>query len=141
MSGLQNVNMGAVQESGQTVVSGFRKAIMSVRPQTYLLIGFIIIMVILWSINYTQIYTHEVKINQIFNILTNIGTGITTLQNAINESITNNNNNVELTNNAVNVTETFIGGKKVDNIEPFNNEDVMESFVEFKPTKKTQSKK
>ena len=99
-------------------------------------------MVILWSINYTQIYTHEVKINQIFNILTNIGTGITTLQNAINESITNNNNNyVELANNAVNITDTFVGGKKVDKIEPFNNEDVMESFVEFKPTKKSQSKK
>ena len=66
------------------------------------------------------------------------------MQNAINESITNNNNNnnyVELANNAVNVTDTFIGGKKVDNIEPFNNEDVMESFVEFKPTNKSQSKK
>ena len=40
-----------------------------------------------------------------------------------------------------NVTDTFVGGKKVDKIEPFNNEDVMESFVEFKPTKKTQPKK
>ena len=40
-------------------------------------------MIILWSINYTQIYSHEVKLNQAFTILTNLAASLNYVKNTL----------------------------------------------------------
>ena len=40
-------------------------------------------MIILWSINYTQIYSHEVKLNQAFTILTDLAASLNYVKNTL----------------------------------------------------------
>ena len=60
------------ENSGQSLLRNIRNKLSSINMETYLLFAFIIIIVVLWSINYTHIYSHEVKINQAYAILKNL---------------------------------------------------------------------
>ena len=61
---------GGLQEGGKQLISNLQKTFSSISIQTYLLAGFITVMIILRSSIITNI-SHEVKLNQAFTILTN----------------------------------------------------------------------
>ena len=122
----------ALKESGQQLISNLQSAFSSISIQTYLLIGFIIVMVILWSINYTQIYSHEVKINQAFTILTNLAASLNVVKNTLscgdNTSTTTTPATEEQFTNKQN-TET-----KKETFEPYDSENISDLYVKFSPS-------
>lgn len=122
----------ALKESGQQLMSNLQSAFSSISIQTYLLIGFIIIMIILWSINYTQIYTHEVKINQAFTILTNLAASLNNVKNTL--SCGNDNTNVTTTPQPVEQFENNNSNNNNKTFKPYDSENITDLYVKFTPS-------
>ena len=113
-------------KKGKQLISNLQKTFSSISIQTYLLIGFIIVMIILWSINYTQILVIEVKLNQAFTILTNLAASLNYVKNTLKCDDTS----VTTTNPVETFTKKIIENKK-ETFEPYDSENISDLYSEF----------